>query len=126
MFIRNEVLRVFEGTKLFYMFPLHLYSLVFCILNVDLCLSYLVERLSSAAMPQKTHAGILASQVQGPPGSPGKDGLPGPPGEPGPPGPQGRSSGCHSELLDVNTTSEKQLLLFRYELEITLLTFDCP
>ncbi|KAF0027388.1 hypothetical protein F2P81_020129 [Scophthalmus maximus] len=47
------------------------------------------EKLSSAAMLQKTPAGILASQVQGPAGPPGKDGLPGPPGEPGPAGPQG-------------------------------------
>lgn len=43
-------------------------------------------------MPQKTHAGIVASQYQGPPGPPGNDGLPGLPGEPGPPGPQGKST----------------------------------
>ncbi|KAA8583903.1 hypothetical protein FQN60_015111, partial [Etheostoma spectabile] len=59
MFIRTEVLRVFE------------------------------EKLSSTATLQKTPAGILATQVHGPPGPPGKDGLPGPPGEPGPPGPHG-------------------------------------
>lgn len=52
------------------------------------------EKLSGTGMTQKTPAGILASQVQGPPGPPGRDGLPGSPGEPGspgPPGPQGRS-----------------------------------
>lgn len=74
------------------------------ILNVNFYFSCLVEKLSSVAMQQKTPAGILASQVQGPPGPRGKDGLPGPPGEPGPPGPQGRSSGCQGEVLDVNTT----------------------
>lgn len=58
-------------------------------------------------MLQKTPAGLLASQFQGPPGPPGKDGLPGPPGEPGPPGPQGKHSGCQTELLDINTTSGK-------------------
>ncbi|KAF3842202.1 hypothetical protein F7725_024153 [Dissostichus mawsoni] len=59
MLIRNEVLKVFE------------------------------EKLSSSAVPHKTHAGILASQIHGPPGAPGKDGLPGTPGEPGPPGTHG-------------------------------------
>ncbi|KAK9541681.1 hypothetical protein VZT92_001705 [Zoarces viviparus] len=59
MFIRKEVLRVFE------------------------------EKLSSTAVQQKTPAGILASQIHGPPGPPGKDGLPGTPGEPGPPGTHG-------------------------------------
>ncbi|KAM7408883.1 hypothetical protein PAMA_002552 [Pampus argenteus] len=58
MFIKNEVLRIFE------------------------------EKLSTTSVLQKTPAGILASHVQGPPGPPGKDGLPGPPGVPGPPGPQ--------------------------------------
>lgn len=105
MLIRNEVLRVFEGTNCSKSIW-HVSSLFACILNVDVHPSYLAERLSGAAMPQKTHAGILASQVQGPPGPPGKDGLPGPPGEPGPPGAQGRISCCQTELLGVNTTSE--------------------
>lgn len=68
---------------------------------------YLVEKLSSSAVPQKTHAGILASQIHGPPGAPGKDGLPGTPGEPGPPGTHGKSSGCQTQLLDLNINSEK-------------------
>lgn len=47
------------------------------------------ERISSSIAVQKTPAGILASNGQGPPGPPGKDGFPGPPGVPGSPGPQG-------------------------------------
>lgn len=106
MFIRNEVLRVFEGTnrskKLFYMVSKLLYP------HVNFFnFSYPVERLSSAAGMQKTPAGILASQFQGPPGPPGNDGFPGPQGEPGPPGPQGRSTGCQAELLGVSITSGK-------------------
>ena len=64
-------------------------------------------------MLQKTPAGILASQVHGPPGPPGKDGLPGPPGEPGPPGPQGKSSGCQTELwLKGQFTLKSKLHIF--------------
>ncbi|TSP25437.1 Collagen alpha-1(XIX) chain [Bagarius yarrelli] len=60
MFIRKEVLRVFE------------------------------ERLLSYTMPERKPAAILAAHgCQCPPGLPGNDGSPGPPGEPGPPGPQG-------------------------------------
>lgn len=54
-------------------------------------------------MLQKTPAGILASQVQGPPGPPGKDGLPGPPGEPGPPGAQGGTLGLCESAGEKNT-----------------------
>lgn len=113
MLVRNEVLRVFEGTNcsMFFFFFLHVLSLsLFCFSSCWIWifhLSNLAERLLSAAMPQKTPAGILASQFQGPPGPPGNDGLPGPPGEPGPPGSPGRSCGCQTELLDVDTTSEK-------------------
>lgn len=71
---------------------------------MNLYFSYVVEKISNTAMLQKTPAGILASQIHGPPGPAGKDGLPGTPGEPGPPGPQGRSSGCQSEALDVTAT----------------------
>lgn len=78
--------------------------LPYVILFLNFIFSCLVEKLSSTAMLQKTPAGILASQVQGPPGPPGKDGLPGPPGEPGPPGSQGRNSDCQGEVLDVNTS----------------------
>lgn len=102
MFIRNEVLRVFEGKNSFQMT-----FFCFCVFRHSeccwfFCFSNLVEKLSSTAAVQKTPAGILASQVHGPPGPPGKDGLPGPPGEPGPPGPHGKSSGCNSELLGKN------------------------
>lgn len=105
MFIRNEVLKVFEGTTcskfILYFFSHHFYChLIFHLINVGFYFSYPVERLSSSTMVQKTPAGILASQFQGPPGLPGKDGLPGPPGEPGPPGPQGRRTGCQTEPLD--------------------------
>lgn len=115
IFIKNEVLRIFEGTTCSIFFFLSLlsicilcFSVFFChlsdILNVNFYFSYFAEKISTTAMLQKTPAGILASQIQGPPGAPGKDGLPGPPGEPGPPGPQGKSSGCQGEVLDVNTT----------------------
>lgn len=88
---------------LFNFFSQHLHThLNFHLINVGLYFCCPVERLSSSTMVQKTPAGILASQFQGPPGNPSKDGLPGPPGEPGPPGPQGRGTGCQSELLDVN------------------------
>lgn len=107
MFIRSEVLKVFEGTTLFQIylenFFQHLHShLNFHLINVGFYFCCPVERLSSSTMVQKTPAGILASQFQGPPGNPGNDGLPGPPGEPGPPGPQGRCTGCQTELLGVN------------------------
>lgn len=93
MIIQNEVLRVIEGST-FLIPPLFC---VVCsvtssvILHVRSLVSPTAGRLLGAAALQKTPAGILAPQVQGPPGPPGKDGLPGPQGVPGPPGPQGRS-----------------------------------
>lgn len=77
-------------------------------------------------MRQKTPAGILASQIQGPPGPPGKDGTPGPPGEPGPPGPQGRSSGQMAELLlEMKTSSKtKQIKLIAFFCELNNLSVN--
>ncbi|CAL8359714.1 unnamed protein product [Boreogadus saida] len=103
MFIRNEVLRVFEDAEA-----------RFCRLNDHHqankgCQKEELEAQSTRPLQdlflpsspihagsviayttlQKTPVGLLASHVtQGPPGPSGKDGTPGPSGEPGTPGPQ--------------------------------------
>lgn len=84
---------------------------------------YSAERMSSSITLQKTPAGILASNGQGPPGPPGKDGFPGPPGVPGSPGPQGKDTGITGLQTYLRKTAA--VPLFTSDCRLDLWTSVC-
>lgn len=103
IFIRKEVLKIFEGMTLF-----HLYWTCIpasCSYFLSCVPPHSTDRISSSIALQKTPAGILASNGHGPPGPPGKEGLPGPPGLPGSPGPQGMGTGVNELWQQVRKTT---------------------
>lgn len=109
IFIRTEVLKIFEGIT-----PIGLCRAHVPATGSHFSPPYSTERISSSIKLQKTPAGILASNGQGPPGPPGKEGLTGPPGVPGPPGPQG---------MDIGVSGLWQHL--RKTTTLTLFSSDC-